>query len=101
MPLRRSNKPRVSGEQRELFKVTIYDCDAFPARPGKGGKGQNKAGTAMTVVHGPSGATASSREDRSQRQNARIAFERMLGTEEFSAWRESLTAEKNEQRIEE
>lgn len=53
---------------------------------GKGGQNQNKRDTGTRVIHHPSGARGESREERSQLQNKRAAFLRMINTPTFQLW---------------
>jgi RF-1 domain len=53
---------------------------------GKGGQNQNKRDTGTRVIHHPSGARGESREERSQLQNKRAAFLRMVNTPQFKLW---------------
>jgi hypothetical protein len=66
--------------QREEFDLEFF-CTG-----GKGGQNQNKRKMGVRVKHRPSGAVGESREERSQLQNKKIAFERMANTEEFKKW---------------
>jgi protein subunit release factor A len=70
-----------------LFSVTLDDCDVQTFRAGgKGGQNQNKRDTGVRVVHRASGAVGEARDERSQLQNKRNAFIRMVGTGKFRAW---------------
>lgn len=71
--------------ERELaFSVTIHDCEVQTFRAGgKGGQNQNKRDTGVRVIHHPSGARGESREERSQLQNKRAAFKRMVASGAF------------------
>lgn len=74
-------------ERQRVLSVTIHDCEVQTFRSGgKGGQNQNKRDTGVRVIHHPSGARAESREERSQLQNKRSAFVKMVGTKEFKAW---------------
>lgn len=53
---------------------------------GPGGQNQNKRSTGTRVIHHPSGARGESREERSQLQNKRTAFLRMIETKKFQLW---------------
>jgi len=53
---------------------------------GKGGQNQNKRDTGARVIHHPSGARGESREERSQLQNKRAAFLRMVASPAFRLW---------------
>jgi len=67
--------------------VTIHDCEVQHFRSGgKGGQNQNKRDTGARVIHHPSGARGESREERSQLQNKRAAFLRMVNSPAFQLW---------------
>lgn len=70
-----------------LFSVTLKDCDVQTKRgSGKGGQNRNKRDTAVRIVHKLSGAVGESEEQRSQLQNKRTAFERMVASPKFQTW---------------
>jgi len=75
-------------KQRELlFSVTKKDLGIQTFRSGgKGGQHQNKTDSGVRIVHKASGATGESREHRSQYQNKRAAFKRMVGSSQFQGW---------------
>ena len=67
--------------------MTIHDCEVQHFRSGgKGGQNQNKRDTGTRVIHRPSGARGESREERSQLQNKRAAFLRMMNSPAFQLW---------------
>lgn len=67
--------------------VTLKDCEVQTFRAGgKGGQNQNKRETGVRVIHRLSGARGEARDERSQIQNKRLAFERMTQTPEFQKW---------------
>jgi protein subunit release factor B len=69
------------------FSVSIDDCEVQTFRSGgKGGQNQNKRDTGVRVIHHESGARGESRDERSQLQNKRTAFKRMVDTAEFKAY---------------
>lgn len=73
--------------EKLVLSVSIKDCEIQTFRSGgKGGQNQNKRDTGVRVIHHPSGARGESREERSQLQNKRTAFIRMVGTKEFQLW---------------
>lgn len=73
--------------REKILTVTIHDCDVQTFHAGgKGGQNQNKRDTGVRVVHRPSGAVGESREERSQLQNKRLAWNRMLATDKFQLW---------------
>jgi RF-1 domain len=70
-----------------LFSVTLKDCEVQHFRAGgPGGQHQNKTSSASRVIHHPSGARGESREERSQPQNTKTAFLRMVQTQKFRLW---------------
>lgn len=76
----------TQGRER-ILSVTIHDCEVQHFRAGgKGGQHQNKTSSGARVIHHPSGARGESREERSQLQNKRMAFKRMIETAAFRIW---------------
>jgi protein subunit release factor B len=72
---------------KPILSVTIADCEVQDFRSGgPGGQNQNKRSTGQRVIHHPSGARGESREERSQLQNKKTAFLRMIGTPKFKVW---------------
>lgn len=73
--------------REKILSVSIHDCEVQHFRSGgSGGQNQNKRDTGARVIHHPSGARGESREERSQRQNKKTAFLRMIQTNEFQLW---------------
>lgn len=71
-----------------VFSVTAADCDwSYTRGTGSGGQKKNKTNSAVHCIHRPSGAHGYSEGSRSQAQNRREAFVRMVETKEFSKWR--------------
>ena len=70
-----------------LFSLTKKDfiVETFRAG-GKGGQHQNKTDSAVRIKHPDSGAVGESREERSQPQNKKIAFMRLLEHPRFKVW---------------
>lgn len=74
----------VTGERTRIFSVSIHDCEVQHFRSGgKGGQNQNKRDTGTRVIHRPSGARGEARDERSQLQNKKAAFRRMVETKQF------------------
>lgn len=70
--------------RERILSVTAADCswEYFPA--GKnGGQNGNKNSTACRVTHVASGARGESREHKSQLQNRKAAFGRMVESQKF------------------
>lgn len=69
------------------FSVSINDCEVQTFRSGgKGGQNQNKRETGVRVIHHESNARGESRDERSQLQNKRLAFKRMVESKEFQLY---------------
>ena len=77
-----------------LFSVTKKDLrvDTFKAG-GKGGQKQNKTDSGVRITHIESGAVGESREARSQPENKRLAFRRMVESPKFESWRRRKASE--------
>lgn len=74
-------------ERKPVLSVTIDDCEVQHFRAGgKGGQKQNKTSSGSRVIHHPSGARGESREERSQPQNTKNAFLRMVKSPAFRIW---------------
>ncbi len=70
-----------------LFSLTKKDfkVDTFRAG-GKGGQKQNKTNSGVRVTHIASGAVGEGRDERSQLQNKKNAFERCVNSDIFQKW---------------
>jgi len=77
-----------------LFSVTKKDLiiDTFRSG-GKGGQHQNTTDSGVRIRHPESGAVGESREERSQVQNKKKAFRRMVESEKFKSWHRRKAAE--------
>ena len=53
---------------------------------GSGGQNVNKRSTKIEITHPPSGAKAVCQTHRTQEQNKKEAFRRLLKTDKFKAW---------------
>jgi len=70
-----------------LFKMTAKDFDVqYFCAGGHGGQNMQKNATACRITHPESGAVGISCDERSQLQNKKKAFQRMLATKEFKVW---------------
>jgi len=76
-----------------LFSLTKKDftIETFKSG-GKGGQHQNKTDSGVRIKHPASGAFAECRNTRSQLQNKKEAFKRLIETPKFKAWFSITTA---------
>lgn len=70
-----------------LFSVTKKDFErqVFFAG-GNGGQNQNKNATGVRLIHKDSGARGEARDSKSQVENEKAAFRRLLETKEWKSW---------------
>lgn len=72
---------------KKLFTV---DTDEFRIEffraGGHGGQNQNKRDTACRITHIESGAVGIARDERSQAQNKKLAFQRCVNSKKFQTW---------------
>lgn len=76
-------------ENRELlFSLTKKDFELifYCASSGPGGQNVNKVATACRIKHPESGAVAESQTYRTQLQNKKAAFERLINSDKFKSW---------------
>ncbi len=70
-----------------LFSVTKKDFEIQTFRAGgKGGQNQNKRDTGVRLIHRESGARAESREFRTQLENKKSAFRKLVDSNSFKQW---------------
>lgn len=70
-----------------LFTLTKKDFIVETFRgSGAGGQHRNKTDSAVRIKHPESGAVGESQEERSQHQNKRTAFLRLLEHPKFKVW---------------
>jgi protein subunit release factor B len=68
----------------KILSVTTADCELQTFRSGgKGGQNQNKRDSGARYIHHPSGARGESREERTQWQNRKIAWRKMVESPTF------------------
>ena len=78
-----------------LFSVTASDCEwSYTKGSGNGGQKKNKTSSAVHCAHQPSGARGYSEASRSQLDNKKDAFVKMVGTKEFKSWHQQETWKK-------
>lgn len=69
------------------FRVEHFSCG------GNGGQNVNRRKMGTRITHIDSGAVGESREERSQLQNKKNAFRRLIETNKFKIWHRLKTAE--------
>lgn len=70
-----------------LFRLTAKDFEVqYFSAGGHGGQNMQKNATACRIVHPTSGAVGISRDERSQLQNKKKAFMRLVNSEKFKTW---------------
>ena len=76
-----------NSKRKLLFSVTAKDLEvqAFCAG-GPGGQHQNKTASGIRIIHLESGAVGESREHKSQHQNKKAAFARLVEHPKFKLW---------------
>ncbi len=78
-----------------LFSLTKKDFIVQPFKgSGPGGQNKNKNSTAIRIIHPESGAKAEAQEHKSQLQNKKAAFTRLVETDEFKKWHRIKVSEK-------
>ena len=83
-----------------LFSVTAAQCTwAYTKGTGAGGQKKNKTSSAVHCSHAPSGAAGYAEDSRSQHDNRRTAFERMVATHKFQTWLRLETLRRNGQMV--
>ncbi|MCI0501424.1 MAG: peptide chain release factor-like protein [Epsilonproteobacteria bacterium] len=70
-----------------LFSVTRKDFDVQTFRcSGHGGQKVNKTSSGVRIIHKESGAVGEGRDERSQYQNKKSAFKRLVNSVSFKMW---------------
>jgi hypothetical protein len=53
---------------------------------GNGGQNQNKRNTGVRIIHPASGARGEARDSRTQGENKKAAFRRLIDSQKFKVW---------------
>lgn len=73
--------------REKILSISKNDFDIQAIRAGgKGGQKQNKTSSAIRMTHRDSGVSVVARDARSQKENMRQAFSRLVKTDKFQAW---------------
>src|ERR1051326_7180459 len=82
---------KLSNSRKLLFSVGISDCEiqTFTCGVKAGGGGKDTSNTGVRLIHKPSGAVGTCREERHQLINKRRAFRRLCETPEFKTWHQA------------
>jgi protein subunit release factor B len=82
-----SNTTKSLKNKEPLFSITADDCDwSYTRGTGNGGQKKNKTSSAVHCKHRASGAYGYSETSRSQLDNRRDAFKKMIETDTFQTW---------------
>jgi len=71
--------------REKILSIKDFEYQTFRSG-GPGGQNQNKRNTGVRIVHRNSGAKAESREARTQGQNKKLAFNKLVKDKQFLAW---------------
>ena len=81
-------------DRRRILSVSVKDCEMQTfAAGGKGGQRQNTCNTGIRLIHHPSGARGEARDNRSQAQNKKSAFLRLVHSQKFDVWLKRTTGQ--------
>ncbi len=87
-------------EKKLLFSITKKDFDmqTFTV-PGAGGGGKDTSNSGVRLTHRDSGAVGEGRQSRSNTQNRKEAFEKLVKTKKFLDWHRIECARRMGQRL--
>ena len=73
--------------RQRIIHLTKKDFTVQTFRAGgKGGQNQNARDSGVRIIHDASGARGESREHRTQPENKKAAFRRLVDSERFQTW---------------
>lgn len=73
--------------KEKILSLTKKDFDVQTFQSGgKGGQHQNKTDSGVRIIHRDSGAVGESRTEKSQKQNKKLAFQRLTKHPKFKVW---------------
>lgn len=73
--------------KKKLFSLTKKDFEIQTFKSGgKGGQHQNKTDSGVRIIHRESGSVGESRTHKSQLQNKKEAFNRLVNSNKFKVW---------------
>lgn len=88
-------------ERKRILSVTAADCELHTFRVGgAGGQHRDKTSAGVRWVHPPSGASGSATDSRSQWQNKKAAWKRMVNSPKFQLWLKRELGEMDAERAE-
>lgn len=78
----------MNDERQRVTILTKKDLTItwYSGGPGAGGQYRNKHNNCCRIIHEESGAKSQCTEERSQQQNLRIAFDRLIKTPQMKFW---------------
>lgn len=77
----------MEDKNKPLYSLTKKDFNIeFFCVSGHGGQNMQRNKTGCRITHKESGASGESRDERSQLQNKKRAFDRLVNTEKFQKW---------------
>lgn len=80
-------------DKKLLFSITKKDFRVDYYRgSGNGGQKKNKTSSACRITHLDSRAVGQSEDERSQLQNKKLAFDRLINSDKFKGWYQIETA---------